>query len=259
MSINKSNIILLILLLSCFGYFLIKLLSVDNNNYMPTERQENVIDTFNLHSKIECIEQDSLLYKFPYQLYVSNANINNIEIVKRDLSILDTIFSTKTTNRHVISKALTEKLENKISFRHKNYNPDSLIILFQWVEKFKYYSEIDVENRLLFNSIHNYWVSYIGNLLTQYSNNNPNVKYDFKFRFLVAKCSEKNFNVSLKVSPIDKVIYNLLSNNWSHLIEASWLQASIIQKIVFFVFIMLTILSYIIFIKQSLNYYNKKK
>jgi hypothetical protein len=250
---KKLNIFLSFILISIFVFLFYKVVKVDNNEYMPSEKQENTIDSFNLKTKIVSIKSDSILKNFPYELYIKNANTSNIFFIKRDLSVLDSLYPSKSVNRHVLSIALTKILEKEIDLKFEEYKADSLIYLLQWAERFKNYSEIDVENKLLFISIYDHWLNYIGNALTRYSNKSPGIKNDFKFRFLVAKCSEKNFNISIKVTPIEKIVYNLISNNWGHLLDASWLQASVVQKIAILFLLLLTIFSYIIMFRFFLK------
>lgn len=158
-------------------------------------------------------------------------------------------------NRQLISVALTDSL-----FEHynrqghfKTFNPDFLTHLFQWAEKFNSYSEIEQSNSLLYGSIYNYWGSKISNHLGTLSQTNTSLKYQYKFRFLQSRCDEKRFSVSAKVGQVEKVAYNLISHQWSHLLNASWNQASYIQLIVFFVFGVITVYGYFLIIKKILK------
>lgn len=233
------------LILFYTGYVIIR---TDNNNNLPPFRSVSVVDTFNLKDRVITISSDStLLEKFPYADYVKFANYENIQILRRDISLLDSLFSKNTMfNRMVLSNTLTDSLLKLNYSKYDKYEPDNYISLFQWADKFKSYAEYDLENKNLYKSVHLYWMNFIANKLSDFSKADNKLKYDFKFRFLVAKCEENKYNVAPYVTPIEKVIFNILGCHWSHLFEASWLQASGLQKIIFGILILFTICSYIV-------------
>ena len=96
-------------------------------------------------------------------------------------------------------------------------------------------------------------VSKISKNLSEYSENNVNAKFNFEYRYLTAKCNEKRYNVSVKVSPLEKVIQNILGNSWAHLFEASWNQASVLQKIIVAVLLLATCFCYGVTIKHFIK------
>jgi hypothetical protein len=109
----------------------------------------------------------------------------------------------------------------------------------QWAEKFQYYAEVDNQNKILFKVVYDYWLNFISDKLTNYSKENSDIKCEFKFKFLVAKCSERKYNIGVKVTSTEKVIDNLVRSKWGHLFDASWNQATLLQKIILLLFVII--------------------
>ncbi len=135
------------------------------------------------------------------------------------------------TSQQILATTLTDSLQKRLANVYNKYQPDSLIYLMQWAERFQYYAEIDNKNKILFKVVYDYWMNFISDKLTGFSKETPSLKYAFKFKFLVAKCSERKYNIGLKVTATEKVIDNLVRSKWGHLFDASWNQASLLQKI----------------------------
>jgi hypothetical protein len=217
----------------------------DKTVLLPTERDELVGRNLNFHQDLHGIAKDSIKVYFPYTRYLNSYNYLNVKSIISDLNQLDSLVGDKMMVREMISAVLTDSLNQRNKWLMKT-NLDSLNYRLQWAEKFKNYAETDpsYENQLLFQSIYDYWLSKIAGNLSEYSSNNDNAKFNFQFRYLTAKCNEKRYNVPVKVSALDKVIQNLLGNKWIHLFEASWNQASIVQKVILGILILFTLFTY---------------
>jgi hypothetical protein len=73
----------------------------------------------------------------------------------------------------------------------------------------------------------------------------PEIKYSFKYRYLVQQCNEALYFVNIEETKIEKVKKNLLANNWIHLIQASWYDSKTWQKGVFLGITFFTIFTYL--------------
>lgn len=224
----------------------------DKKEMLPAENNDlgsNKIELLKHFKKL-----DNLNLDFPYSSYLKSNNFKEFKSLKHDLNDLDSVFKDKAVVQQFIFTVLTDSLFMK-NYNNREVNLDSLNVTLQWAEKFKYYGEADSDNQILFQAIHSYWLSKISNILTKYSEDNDSKKFNFQFRYLVAKCNEKRFNVSVKVSSLEKFVQNILENKWAHLFEASWNQSSLFQKIAIFLLFVLTGYAYF---KLFKFYFDKK-
>src|SRR5207244_2242716 len=114
-----------------------------------------------------------------------------------------------------LSEALTtKKFYSGFEKSLQNYNPDTLLLLIQWAEKFQNYAEIESDNYFLYDAIYGFWLSKISNKIAFYSTQDNSIKYDFKYQFIVARCNEKHFSVAVSVTPVEKIIDNIVSKKW---------------------------------------------
>ena len=118
---------------------------------------------------------------------------------------------------------------------------------------------LNIFNKMLYFNVSDYWFQFIVKKMSEISVVKPEIKYDFKFRFLQGKLAEKSYFFSTKVTSIEKVVYNLTSNGWAHLFQASWNQTNYFQKIVFLLVLLFTILSYINVMVLLINKLKKNK
>ena len=248
-----SFFILLAILVSIIGLIVPSVL--DDQQVLLPAAKNGQLNKFDLRSNLSGVNKESLTAKFPYSTYLKSNNYQDAASIQKDLKILDSLVVDKMLVRGLISTVITDSLFNQNFSTSENSNLDSLNYRLQWAEKFKYYGESDPssENQLLFQSIYDYWLSKISKNLTEYSNTNEKAKFNFQYRYLTAKCNEKRYNVSIKVSSLEKVIQNILGNKWAHLFEASWNQASLLQKIVIAILLIATSICYLITIKSFLR------
>jgi hypothetical protein len=194
------------------------------------------------------------VYKqFPYTAYLDSANIRNIRAIKRDLSILDTLTHDPGSNRRTLSHALTEIRGGRLEYKFSEYQPDSLLVLIQWAEQFQYYAQFDQDNDIFYQSIYTYWLGFATNKLAVFSRQDPSLRHDFKFKYLVARCNEKKFSTPVKVSSFEKVLDNILYSNWGHLIHASWNQSSWLLKTGMLLFFLVTAYGFFSLVKRIIR------
>ena len=228
-------------------------LKADYNTAILQKKDPPAKSVFTLKPYLKELPANEIIQKFPEKNYLDSANYQNILFIKADLATLDSANPNESANRQLISTILTNKLFERDSARLSSFNLDTLLLQLQWAEKFKTYAEIDVQNRILYKSISSFWLSYICNRLTSYSSENPSVKYQFKYKYLVARCYELKFTCAVKVESIEKVVDNFTSNKWAHLTSALWDQTSKLQKILFLIFTLLSLYGYYLIILKLLK------
>jgi hypothetical protein len=200
---------------------------------------------FNLNYVIFFLDNDSLKFKkategrvkeeFKVPLYYIG-DYNGVSKIPKDL-----LFK-------VVIDGFTKNLLEKEGSYFKVYNPDFLIMVISWADKFKYWAELSGNNDVFYEAISYYWFNEVALRLTAYVKDEPSLTNSFKFKFLLEKCSQNNFLVNIPETSVEKLQKNFFKGNFKHLISASWSDIKIWQKIVFLVFVMFTASSYIYFI-----------
>ena len=249
---KKISLIFNILTIIILGYFAYNITKANDDNYMPSISKEKLPRNFDLRNNIKDLDETNIENNFPYVEYVSSQDFLNYTYFKQDLDVIKSKTKNDSKAQEILYKALTDTLDK---FKHEQYtaNLDSMIYLFQWADKYRVYSDIDTTNAILYSAIHEFWVTKISDKLAQLSKDNSTILTNFKFKFLVAKCDEIKYNTPLKISSTTKVVNYFIQKKWAHLFQASWNQASKLQISILFLFLTITIFSYITLIKYFLK------
>ena len=249
---KKISLIFNILTIIILGYFAYNITKANDDNYMPSISKEKLPRNFDLRNNIKDLDETNIENNFPYVEYVSSQDFLNYSYFKQDLDEIKSKTKNDSKAQEILYKALTDTLDK---FKHEQYtaNLDSMIYLFQWADKYRVYSDIDTTNAILYSAIHEFWITKISDKLAQLSKDNSTILTNFKFKFLVAKCDEIKYNTPLKISSTTKVVNYFIQKKWAHLFQASWNQASKLQISILFLFLTITIFSYIILIKYFLK------
>jgi len=249
---KKISLIFNFLTIIILGYFAYNITKANDDNYMPSISKEKLPRNFDLRNNIKDLDETNIENNFPYVEYVSSQDFLNYTYFKQDLDEIKSKTKHDSKAQEILYKALTDTLDK---FKHEQYtaNLDSMIYLFQWADKYRVYSDIDTTNAILYSAIHEFWITKISDKLAQLSKDNSTILTNFKFKFLVAKCDEIKYNTPLKISSTTKVVNYFIQKKWAHLFQASWNQASKLQISILFLFLTITIFSYIILIKYFLK------
>ena len=249
---KKISLIFNILTIIILGYFAYNITKANDDNYMPSISKEKLPRNFDLRNNIKDLDETNIENNFPYVEYVSSQDFLNYTYFKQDLDEIKSKTKNDSKAQEILYKALTDTLDK---FKHEQYtaNLDSMIYLFQWADKYRVYSDIDTTNAILYSAIHEFWIKKISDKLAQLSKDNSTILTNFKFKFLVAKCDEIKYNTPLKISSTTKVVNYFIQKKWAHLFQASWNQASKLQISILFLFLTITIFSYITLIKYFLK------
>jgi len=242
----KSISLLLSFILSLILILLVYVIvRVDYNKDIPPVSTDLPTSQVDITQLLKSVSPDQLQKQFPFNEYLKTGNYSHPVLLKKDLSILDSLYSADPmSNQALLSAALTDSLYERKKHLFSGYQPDSLIQLMQWVEPYTHFAVFDKNAELLYLSVYDYWINKISNYLTQYSQQNSKVKYDYKFSYIFSRCAEKRYHIGPKVTSLEKVIDNIVRSKWGHLFEASWLASSFIQKLIFFILGIMTIFAY---------------
>lgn len=252
--LSKLSVIFFILISGIIIWFLSIVLTTDYSSNIPKEKPCLTKRNFNLFTVLVAIDKSNLIDSFPYEIYLDSADRCDLNSISNDVSVLDSVNpNEKSLNREVISIALTKKLEERISPTFDAYNPDSLICIVQWAEKFNQYQEFDKSNAKLYRVIYKHWINFVSNKLRDYYDTDPKHKYDFKFQFLVSICQSKNLSPPIGNTNLEKIIHNLIIKDFSYLFSKFWYDTSFIYKTLGLIFMLVTVYGYICIVKTHLK------
>jgi len=244
MKFNSTHFLLIItaLILIFIITIFIYIINADYSNNVPSERPNLHKRALSTKKFLFNIDKKNIKQTFPYNKYLDSCDRFDIKSIRNDLSIL---YSMDSVNFMEYQKAISIALCDSLAYRMKlvlnKYEPDSLIRLIQWVEKFHAYGDIDQQNLNMYEAIYGYWLNLISNKLSDYYKERPSIKYDFKYRYIVCRCIEKQFNSSISNSNFEKVIIYFIEKNWTYLFNKFWNSTSILYKSVvslIFIFIL---------------------
>lgn len=146
-------------------WFLFKVTRTDYSYNIPAEKECSSDIDFNLSAHLSNWDSSDFSGSFPYSIYLDSSDKCNVSAIARYLAAMDSVNSDFSNNRQIISIALTDSLQSRIISSLKRYNPDSLIIMMQWAEKFNQYKEFDRSNAKLYRVIYKHWLSFTANQL----------------------------------------------------------------------------------------------
>lgn len=250
---NPLNWLLLLssIVITTFFVFVAQL---DYASDIPIEKPAPHGSLFNLYAQTEKIDFKNLKETFPYASYLDSANLRDINAIRKDIDALDSLNpDQEMLNQEILSIAYTEKLEERMKPSFKKYNPDSLIQIIQWAEKFNSYSEIDEPHAILFQVIYSHWFSFVSNTLGEYYKNDYAIKYNYKFRYISDRIKEQQFSTPIKWTYLEKVVSQAIQKNWSYLFNKFWHATSIPYKLSVLFIILLIVFPYLYIFKRGLK------
>jgi hypothetical protein len=220
-------------------------LKSNSNSEIPKEMPCAASNNFNLYPYILKVSQSNLIDSFPYELYLDSADRCDLNSISKDVDAMDSVNpADKNLNREIISIALTKRLEERLQSTFNSYNPDSLIYMVQWAEKYNQYKEFDQKNAKLYRVIYKHWIQFVANKLRDYYDQEPSRKYDFKFQFLTGICQSKNLSPPIGNTNREKIMHHLIAKEYAYLFRKFWYDTGLIYKLVGFVFLVLTCYGY---------------
>jgi hypothetical protein len=239
---KNLNVGLTAILAIAIVFVLYRMAKADYSVEVPVEKECPPEKSAGILRFIKQTESADVVASFPYKSFLDSSSFCNIRSIQNDLSVLDSCFkSSPNVGLEIYIKALTEKLEERISPSFVQYNPDSLIALVRWTEKFDCYKDVDELNARAYKIIYRHWMNFVSNHLGKYYEANSSIKYDFKFRYLTAICQSKKFSPPLGDSNTEKVVTNLIDQKWAYLFNRFWDGTGLVFKLLALIGLMVTL------------------
>ncbi len=239
MNWKKSLIIGLMPIFILIILFTFLITKVDYNDKMPPIKQELSHNSFHITNHLSSLSTTNLKNTFPYKMFLDSIDFYNINSIKENISEIDAITKNNMVSQEIVSIALTDSLFNYSKDKFKVYNPDSLILQLQWVERFKYYADVDMVNENLYQAIDGFWMDKITNNLNDFYKEDYWLKYDYKFKFISSCIEEQGYNTTVGFNDFEKVINNAIENKYSYIYDRFCTRTSTFQKTILFLFLLL--------------------
>lgn len=251
----------LIILSLPFVILLIWLLGQPHNDYFTQDNEISYTTNCALNFENitpELIENGQILKP----LLGSNPNCNLFLSpfqIKEIVTNLNIKFPSYKENIQVsLINNLSEQPNKELRQKLERYNPAILKSILDFTDNLSHAAFLDQENELIYIALADYWYNLVSGKLTDYQKMNPEIKYTFKFRYLVQQCNEALYFVDIEETKVEKFKKNLLANNWIHLIQASWSDAKTWQKGVFLGLTFFTIFTYLFTLIHLVNKIKRK-
>lgn len=240
-SFDKILFVSCILFLIYIGYVI---LNVKHDPFYKVSIENPHYESFEI-SDLSLTTTDNLYDSFPYEAYNHKINYTNFQLIDTHLSELDSITHNPFLSQSILSVALTSKLTQLNSM-----NLDTLYGILQWSNQFQKYSYQQPKYQAFYQSIQSYWYNQVSNSLIRISKQNSDMKYEFKYRYLIQRCKEKGFMIGGKVSKIEKIVIYLIEQKWSYLFFRFWNNTSFLFKGIIFS----TVLTNLVFVSFGIKY-----
>ena len=252
---SKNCLVLFIIIASLFLIStLIFITKIDYSGNIPQYISSRRNDSFELGKYLANIKVKNYRKDFPYKIYLDSGDVDNIKSITKDLVLMDSINSSdRSLNMEVFLLALTDSLK---SYKHGIYNStnlDSLILLYQWAEKFHFHAECENKYSSLYATIYDYWAQDIANELQSLYNTKYSIKYNYKFKYLRSRLEEREYNIPVGYSNWEKALNYIIERQWSYLLNRFWIGTTFLFKLIAFSLIAITVFGYYCIIKITLN------
>jgi hypothetical protein len=213
----------------------------DDVNRLPETQRK----AFNLAYHLNGLNPGNFKEKFPYEVYLDSADWRKVSSIRKDVLIMDSFSNDPMLSQEVLWQTLTEKLEVRVQPTFEQYNTDSLILLLQWVEGFKHYASLNLDNNMLFGAVYDHWMNFIIKTAERYAEQHKSIKYNYKFKYLLSRCDEQTYISSIGKSRLEKIVDNVIERNWSYLLNRFWIGTTVPFKIIIFSILFITLYAYI--------------
>jgi hypothetical protein len=210
------------LFLAFILYLFVIAIKTDNDSFKTVSLFAKVENNPN-HKLIDLTTYKSLsLQSFPFNDYIKNTDLQDQATLDNDLQTIKVKTNSDFESNNILVTALTEKLYSEIW----STDLDTINQIMVWVDKLNF-KESDIEV-----PINLYWYNHFSNHLSKLAKLNPNSKYGFKYRYLAQRCNEKLVLVNTGNSNFEKVILNIIDQNWSYLFNRFWFSSTVLFKII---------------------------
>lgn len=227
-------------------------ISIDYKEEIPRIQSYKMgASDFDIEPYLEHLDSVSLEKDFPYDVFLDSAHYKDISLTIYVLERLNNAYpGNKHQNMRVLTQALTERLQIKIQSDYIEFKPEKLLRLLQWAERFDLYGDLQPKQKRMHKTIYNHWMDFISTKLGEYYQSDENIKYDFMFKYLSKRCLEHSFVVTIGKNNYEKALDHFASRNFPYLLNRFWIATSLQFKLLILIILVITIVSYIIMIRQ---------
>jgi hypothetical protein len=236
--------------------FLLWLLNVPPDEYFPALNEQDIPINCKLIPETinaDDLEQGLWLNKVLVQTKGCNVFLTEWQIKELSNTLVNNYPDKKDLIQLGLITMLTEQTLQKVKGNLEVYNPDYMKGIMDWLGLLNGAAKLDPENEVIYLSITDYWLNLLSGKLTDYQKINPDIRYYFKFRYLVQHCNEALYFVNVEETKYEKFKKNLLANHWIHLIQASWSDAKLWQKVALSASFLLTVFTYLFTLSAMVN------
>lgn len=246
---NISFVVMIFLFLSFIVYFIYALKYY--SPYSHPVKLSCIYKNYNLYEKLSKISPKKIFYEFNYSDFLENGDYCDFKSLQSTINIFDSTYNDYfTITEPILYYALADSLIKKERNSINTNNLDYLISRLNWISGFRYYSEMSVRNRDLYESIHGAWLSKISNEIIKSIDKDKNLLFNYKVKHILSLCKAEGYIIPIKISNSYKVIDNLINGNYSYILKRFWYSTSLFLKLLVFVPIVITSFIYINFFKN---------
>jgi len=236
--------------------FLLWLLNVPPDEYFPALNEQDIPSSCKLIPETinaDDLEQGLWLNKILVQTKGCNVFLTEWQIKELSNTLVNNYPDKKDLIQLGLITMLTEQTLQKIKGNLEVYQPDDIKGILDWLSTLNNAAKLDPDNEIIYLSVTDYWFNYLSGKLTEYQKINPDIRYYFKFRYLVQQCNQALYFVNVEETKYEKFKKNLLANHWVHLVQASWSDAKTWQKGVFLLVFLCSVFTYLFTIISFVN------
>jgi len=236
--------------------FLLWLLNVPPDEYFPALNEQDIPSSCKLIPETinaDDLEQGLWLNKILVQTKGCNVFLTEWQIKELSNTLVNNYPDKKDLIQLGLITMLTEQTLQKIKGNLEVYQPDDIKGILDWLSTLNNAAKLDPDNEIIYLSVTDYWFNYLSGKLTEYQKINPDIRYYFKFRYLVQQCNQALYFVNVEETKYEKFKKNLLANHWVHLVKASWSDAKAWQKGVFLLVFLCSVFTYLFTIISFVN------
>lgn len=227
----KKFFISLSISLSILVIFLIYIISsIDYKGFKDVSLHNSKSSSFVDELLLDSNKLNKFVNEFPNQVKKEQISFNEFRVVDNELIRFDSVVNNSFASQGIMSIIYT-----KILFDNNKTNClDTLNSILIWVDEFKLNQITKSKYSSCYSSIVDFWYNSTLNTIDSLAKNDNNIKFSFKYRYLLQKCNENGYYSNAGHSIIEKLVINIMENNWSYIFNRFWNGTSILYKFLVF-------------------------
>jgi hypothetical protein len=187
-----------------------------------------------------------LLYTSPIWMLnvLDSMNRYGVDSRMNEMKLMGVVMS-QFNDKHIFAK------------ENGNIDYDSMQHLMEFSNLYWSASELETKYKVFFETIASYYTVKIANTLTYYGTLDPSLEAAPRYYYFSQYCSSKSCPVNIETPKVTKFFIHLANQRWSHLLNATWSDATIWLKFAVVSLFTLTCMSYfclILFVVKKLKF-----